>query len=148
MFLDSRKGRLNPRKGLEIWLPRRNLDHPDLPKGAHSDRKNGSKRGAIPSFERRKGPRASGPQSIYPYLFLHPNFLVPLIDPSVRLVLRPNQHSIEKGTLYTPFLVRRVFFSSWSCKELLWLCLLLAVRTRCRIAFLCWVLSQGRKQGS
>ena len=53
----SQKGEPKPRKGLEIWLPHRNFEHPDLPKGPIPTEK-GAKRAAIPSFERRKGPRA------------------------------------------------------------------------------------------
>ena len=33
MFFDRQEGELKQRKGLEIWLPRRNFDLPDLPKG-------------------------------------------------------------------------------------------------------------------
>ena len=61
IFLTSqKKGRLKPRRGLEIWLPHRNFDHPDLPRGPFRPKK-GAKREAIPSSERRNGPRASRP---------------------------------------------------------------------------------------
>ena len=49
MFLDTQKGELKPRKGLEIWLPHRNFD---FLRGPFQ---------VIPSFERRKGSRASRP---------------------------------------------------------------------------------------
>ena len=52
-----KKKELKQRRGLEIWLPHRNFDPPDLPKGPIPTEK-GAKRSAIPSFERRKGPRA------------------------------------------------------------------------------------------
>ena len=32
MFVDPQKGRLKPRRELDIWLPHRNFDPPDLPK--------------------------------------------------------------------------------------------------------------------
>ena len=59
MFLDSQEGRRKPRKGIVIWLPHRNFALLDLPE-AHPDRKGGQKE-CTPSFERRKGPRASRP---------------------------------------------------------------------------------------
>ena len=50
-----RIGELKPRKELEMWLPRRNFEHPDLPKEpipAEKEGKREGKREAIPSFER------------------------------------------------------------------------------------------------
>ena len=61
---DLQKGSLKPRKRIEIWLPHQDSDHPDLPKGPIPTEK-GAKREAIPSFERRKGPRASWPPCIH-----------------------------------------------------------------------------------
>ena len=48
------------KRELEIWLPHRNFDLPDLPMGPIPTEQE-AKRGAIPSFERRKGPRARWP---------------------------------------------------------------------------------------
>ena len=47
--------------GLEIKLPRRNFDPPDTPKGPIPTKNGAHKRGTIPCFETRKGPRASWP---------------------------------------------------------------------------------------
>ena len=61
MFSDSkRRSVLKPRKGLEIWLPHRNFDTPDLLKGPIPTEK-GAKRGSHSEFLRdERGPGQAG----------------------------------------------------------------------------------------
>ena len=65
VFSDLQKGEPKPRKGLEIWLPHRNFEPPDLPKAPTPTEKR-TKRVAIPSFGKRKGPwQASHPVFLF-----------------------------------------------------------------------------------
>ena len=64
MFFDHQKGEAQTKKGDRksgsSTVPCRNFDPPDLPKEPSPTEK-GATRGEIPSFERRKGPRAGLP---------------------------------------------------------------------------------------
>ena len=64
MFFYHQKGGLKPRKGLEIWLPRRHFEPPNLPKGPIPTEKVAKRERSIPSFDRRKRPRASRPPCV------------------------------------------------------------------------------------
>ena len=65
MFFDTQKGGLKPRKGLEIWLPRRHFEPPNLPKGPIPTEKVAKRGGAFRVLIDEKGPGLAG----HPVLF-------------------------------------------------------------------------------
>ena len=60
MFSDSQKGRLKPRRGLETWLPHRDFDHPDLPKGPIPTEKRARRGEAFRVLRDERSPQLAG----------------------------------------------------------------------------------------